>query len=78
MACSDAESSVEDIAEGLGASLRLHREAALHKLECRLRSPNDRQSFLDDVCLCTLQLLSSDVWQQRLGGFDAAKVMLQP
>jgi hypothetical protein len=78
MACSNAKPSVEDIEEGLGASLRLHREAALHKLECRLRNSTNRQSFLDDVCPFILQLLSSEVWQQRLGGFDAAKVMPQP
>ena len=78
MAGSDAESSFEDIREGLGASLRLHREGALHKLECRMRNPDKRQAFLDDVGPCILQLLTSDIWQQRLGGFDAAKVMLQP
>lgn len=78
MAGSDAVSSVEDIREGLGATLRLHREAALHKLEYRLRNTDERQSFLDNVGPCILQLLRSDIWQQRLGGFDAAKVMLQP
>lgn len=80
MANSEGAPSTGDIISGLQDPLRLHREAALQKLERQLqdRDAADRQAFLDAICTGVLQLLNSDVWQHRLGGFDAAKVHLMP
>lgn len=79
MASSGAETSAEGIMKGLGADLRLHREAALQKLECHLQRLDaaDRQTFLAGICSGVLLLIDADSWQQRLGGFAAAKVLLQ-
>lgn len=78
MADSQATSPLSDIMSGLQDPLRLHREAALQKLEGRLqdREAADRHAFLDAITEGVLQLLSSDVWQHRLGAFDAAQVQM--
>lgn len=78
MEVSEAQMLADDVHKGLGAPLRLHREAALQKLDKRLQdgSAADQQAFLEAMCSRVLQLLPSEVWQHRLGGFDAAKVCL--
>lgn len=78
MEVSEAQMLADDVHKGLDAPLRLHREAALQKLDKRLQdgSAADQQAFLEAMCSRVLQLLPSEVWQHRLGGFDATKVCL--
>lgn len=76
MELTEAEKLADDVKDGLEAPLRLHREAALQKLDKRLQDvgAQEQQAFLDAMCTRVLQLLPSKTWQHRLGGFDAGKV----
>ena len=73
---SEAERLASEIQTSLHNGLRLHREAALQKLEQLLHDTAavEQDAFRLAMCALDLQLLSSDAWQHRLGGFDAAQV----
>lgn len=76
MSIGEATSLAEDVISGLQAPVRLHRDAALQKLEQRSKGSGaaGQQAFLDAICDGLLRLLPSDVWQHRLGAFEAAQV----
>lgn len=78
MSISEGDQLAGDIISGLQAPVRLHRDAALQKLEQRLRGSGavGQQACLDAICNDLLRLLSSDVWQHRLGGFEAAQMVI--
>lgn len=70
-----------DIQTGLQAPFRLHREAALLKLNARLKhgsSDANVTEFREAICVVVLDLLSSQDWHSRLGGLCAAKVGVAP
>lgn len=79
MAQPSVAESVQELVQGLGAHTHLQREKALEQLQALLLK-NDSDSggqFVEVFSPAVFGLTEADAWENRLGGFRGAKVLLE-